>query len=100
MTAFNNTIRFNPVSGGTADFVVASAASGCTTPEQASAIDGKVYHYYAQSIDGSVWEDGFGAYIYASHKQSRTTIRLTSNNDFNKVNFALPPIVDVFPSPS
>lgn len=97
---FINLCRFNAVSAGLGDFIVASAASGCNTPENASVADGKVYYYFARASDGSgQWEYGSGAYLIATHKLVRTAITSTSDNSA-KVNFAAAPIVDVFPSPS
>lgn len=101
--SFDNLIRFNATSPGTVDFVVASAPVNCVTPEQAGAIDGKTYRYFARSADGSVWEWGSGAYVYASHTMIRTTISSTSvssitNGILDKIVFAVAPIVDVFPA--
>jgi hypothetical protein len=94
-----NICRFTAVSAGVVDFIVASAPAGKLTPEQAYVIDVKIYSYYAQSPDGSMWEMGSGSYLIATHKLVRTTIKGTSNNDQNIVNFIIPPIVDVYPSP-
>lgn len=96
--SFNNLIRFNAASPGLASYVVASAASGCVTPEQASAIDGKVYSYFARVPDGypPQAEYGTGAYSYETHSLARTTIY---SNHGRPTNFAVAPIVDVFPSP-
>jgi hypothetical protein len=94
-------IAFNATSIGTGNFVVASAYTGCMVPEQANVIDGKVYTYYAQSPDGTQWEQGSGAYSVLTHTLARTTVTGTSNGDTNTVNFAVtPPIVWVFPSSS
>jgi hypothetical protein len=94
-----NAVRFNATLAGLADFVVASAVAGHSTPEQASVTDGKIYTYYAQSADGTQWEAGTGAYAIATHTLPRTAISGTSNGDQNKLNFTTIPIVDVFPSP-
>lgn len=95
--AFTNLIRFNASAGGTADFVVASAASGCVTPEQAWALNGKVYSYFASASDGSNQaEFGTGAYSTTTHALARTTIY---SNYGAKTQFVAAPIVDVFPSP-
>lgn len=97
--SFNNLIRFNAASPGLVDYVVASAVSGCVTPEQAYAIDGKVYSYFARAPDGYYplqAEYGTGAYSYATHSLARTTIY---SNHGRPTSFAVAPIVDVFPSP-
>jgi hypothetical protein len=91
--------RFNATLNGTGNFVVASALPGCMTPEQANATDGKVYKYYAQSADGTQWEAGSGVYTISTHTLARTAIVATSNDGIDLVNFATPPIVDVFESP-
>src|SRR5258708_24359412 len=93
-----NATQFNATLAGTVDFVVASAPTGKLTPELSSVITGKVYRYYAQSADGSLWESGSGTYTISTHTLARTTIYGTSNDDTNKVSFILPPIVDVLSS--
>lgn len=97
---FNNSCRFNATSGGTGDFIVASHVTGYKTPEEALATDGKTYHYWSQSSDGLTWEEGRGAYDYATDKLARTTILANSLGTTAKIDFAAAPIVDVFPSPS
>src|SRR5258708_1250623 len=93
-----NATQFNATLAGTVDFVVASAPTGKLTPELSSVITGKVYRYYAQSADGSLWESGSGTYTISTHTLARTTLYGTSNDDTNKVSFILPPIVDVLSS--
>lgn len=99
MPVFANVCRFNAVSAGLGSFVVASAAPGCKTPAQAFPVDGRVYHFHAQSADGLQFEDGSGAYSIGAASLARTTIFFSSNSDRSAVNFTLPPQVDVFPSP-
>lgn len=95
-----NLIRFQALSGGTLDFGVGAADAGCVVPEAAYVTDGKVYTYVARSADGKQFEYGAGAYSLSTHVLARTTIYSTSNNNnTSKVDFALPPFVDVHPSP-
>lgn len=96
---YNNLVRFNANAAGTADFVVASAAPGCVTPEAAFAIDGKIYYYMAKTADGLQYEYGKGAYSYATHTLARAVLYSTSSNNL-KISFTSAPIVDVFPPPS
>jgi hypothetical protein len=90
---------FNALQFGTSDFVVASAYTDCIVPEDASVIDGKVYEYYAQTLNGGQWESGSGAYDVATHTLSRTTITASSNDDgISIVDFITTPMVYVFPA--
>lgn len=98
--SFSTAVRFNATSIGLADFVVASALAGYETPVQGSAVDGKVYGYYAQTADGIIWEAGNVTWSLAANKMVRTTIKGTSAGDQNKISFPTVPIVDIFPSPS
>ena len=97
---YDSPCQFIAAASGAADFVVSSAASDFSTPEQAGATDGKGYRYLARLPDGSVWEWGLGAYSYATHTLQRTTIYSTSIGGASPVNFAAAPIVVVFPSRS
>ena len=98
---FATKCRFYPVSGGIGDFVVDYATPGRLTPQEAFALDGKEYHYYAQDDDGN-WEEGYGKYINGTETLERTRIVKTSAEDdeLEPINFAVPPVVDVFPSPT
>jgi hypothetical protein len=100
LSLFVTTCRFNATSTGTGAFVVASAVSGHVTPDNATAVDGRVYHYYAESPDGTQWEDGSGAYTKSSHTLARTTINSNSAGSTVPISFSAVPIVDVFPSPT
>lgn len=94
---FLDTSRFIATSAGTGDFIVLSPVAGFKTPEQAFAVDGKNYHYFAQFNEQ--WEEGYGAYDWATDKLSRTKIFNTSLYTREKMNFSARPIVDVFTSP-
>lgn len=93
-------VCFNATTFGIGNFVVASAVTGYVVPESANVTDGKAYNYYARSLDGSIFEFGNGVYTIASHTLARTTIFANSNGDTSPVDFALAPIVYVFPSPT
>ncbi len=82
---------FNPTSGGTGDFVVSTAITGYQTPASASAVNGRVYSYRAQSSDLSQWEEGFGAYTTGTTTLARTTV--TASSTGSKVSFTSPPNV-------
>jgi len=96
---FDNQCRFNAVSSGIGPFVVASAVPGSITPAQALAGDGASYFYFARSANNKQWEYGHGTYTRTSPALTLTRV-VTSNSDKTlfAVNFATPPIVDVFPS--
>ena len=90
-TGFLDACGFFPAAGGTADFVVSSAATGYQTPASAGATNGAVYSYRAQSTDMSEWEIGFGAYATGTTTLARTTVVASSTG--SKVNFSSPPAV-------
>ena len=94
---FVDTSRFIAASAGTGDFIVMSPVAGFKTPEQAFAIDGKSYHYFAQFNEQ--WEEGYGVYDWATDKLFRTKIFNNSLYTKAKMNFSARPIVDVFTSP-
>lgn len=85
--------RFNPFAGGTNDFVVNTAVSGCAKPFDVGAVNAKVYRYYASN--GTQFESGFGAYNSSTQTVARTTIEASSSAG-SKVNFSSAPIVDLF----
>lgn len=85
--------RFNPFAGGTTDFVVSTALSGCAKPIELGAINAKVYRYYASN--GTQFESGFGAYTSSTQTVARTTIESSSSGGA-KVNFTTAPVVDLF----
>lgn len=95
-----NLCRWNAVSAGVGDFVVGAADTNCFTPAQMAAVDGNVYYYMAKL--GKQFEYGSGVYNSSGTILHRTTILnfSVSNHDTSPVNFASPPLVDVFPSPS
>ena len=90
---FLDACGFYATAGGTGDFVVSSAAIGYQTPASASAVNGLVYSYRAQSSDLSQWEIGFGAYATGTTTLARTTVVASSTG--SKVNFSAPPSVYV-----
>jgi len=92
-TGFLDACGFNPASGGTGDFVVSAAITGYRTPASASAVNGAVYSYRAQSSDLSQWEVGFGAYTSGTTTLARSTVGASSTG--SKVSFTAPPNVYV-----
>lgn len=94
MAAFLDGCKFQAVSSGTVDFVVASASLGAMTPAQANAVNAKPYKYYAASLDKSQWEFGEGAYTVGSVTLARTTI-LFSSTGGAKVSFTTAPVVAI-----
>lgn len=91
--AYLDSCGFNPVSSGTGDFVVSAAITGYRTPASASAVNGTVYSYRAESADRSQWEDGFGAYTSGTTTLARTTV--TASSTGSKVSFTSAPNVYV-----
>lgn len=93
-------VKFNPASGGTGDFVYASAVSGYVGPAATSPamVDGKTYRYRAESADLSQWEWGFGVYTASTQTIARTTITLSSTG--SKVSFSLAPQVGITAYPA
>ncbi|MBN9601817.1 MAG: hypothetical protein J0G33_02680 [Afipia felis] len=90
-TGYLDACGFNPVSGGTGDFVVSAAIAGYQTPASAGAVNSTVYSYRAQSSDLSQWENGFGAYTTSTTTLARTTV--TASSTGSKVSFTSPPNV-------
>jgi microcystin-dependent protein len=84
---------FIAASSGTGDFVVSVAVQGYQTPASASAVNGTVYTYRAESADKSQWEIGFGAYTSGTTTLARTTQLATSTGA--KVSFLAAPNVYV-----
>jgi hypothetical protein len=93
-------VKFNPASGGTGDFVYASAVTGYVGPAATSPamVDGRTYRYRAESADLSQWEWGFGVYTAATQTLARSTITLSSTGA--KVSFSAPPMVGIVPFPA
>lgn len=92
-------VAFNAARFGTDDFVVSSAYGLALTPELARVVNGKAYDYYAQTLDGSQFEIGSGAYSTVTHTLARTTITGSSNDDgISLVDFGSIPMVYVFSS--
>lgn len=81
---------------GKGSFSVWSAAGSAFTPAQVGTINGKTYPYYAQSTDGSQWEQGSG--VYNSGILTRATITWTSDEDALPVNFSSLCLVSMFPA--
>src|SRR5262245_22984533 len=90
MAGFVDNCVFRATSGGTANFVVASAITGGLTPANAGAVDGVTYRYRAESDDKTQWEIGSGA--VSSTTLARTTIHKSTNGNA-VVNFSAPPKV-------
>ncbi len=90
-TGYLDSCGFNPASSGTGDFVVSAAITGYQTPAGASAVNGTVYSYRAQSSDLSQWENGFGAYTVSTTTLARTTV--TASSTGSKVSFTAAPNV-------
>jgi hypothetical protein len=101
MSKFFNFCSFNATSTGAGPFVVASAVDAShATPDGAAAGDGKSYHYFAQSADGTQSEDGFGVYTKATQTLTRVVISSNSDDTTVPIAFTTVPIVDMFPNPS
>jgi hypothetical protein len=88
---------FTPTLGGATDWIVLAAVQGYKTPANASAVDGVVYYYRAESADKSEWEEGSGAYTALTTTLARTTIT-TSSNGNAKVTFSAAPTVFIVAS--
>lgn len=95
----NNICRFTATAGGVGPFVVSSAPAGHKTPSAAAAVNAKLYHYFAQSSDGLVFEEGWGTWDQAGNRLLRTDIFANSDDTEDVVDFAAAPTVDLFPSP-
>lgn len=98
--------QFTAVSNSIVDFIVSGPTVGHTAPENSNVIDGKTYTYYAVSYDAAIppnitgWEAGSGPYVVATHKLQRITITANSDGTLIPLDFPLPPIVDVYESPT
>jgi hypothetical protein len=95
---YRSLVRFVPFSGGTTAFVVNTVPSGFSSPFQLGAIDGKTYHYWAVSADGTQFENGAGVYTAATQTLTRVTISSSSAQIVGvaaAVSFTAPPTVDV-----
>jgi len=86
-----NRCIFTATTGTTADFEVASAVTGYIVPDDAGAVDGDEYHYFAQSDDLSQWEVGTGAYTTTGAVLDRVPILSSNSNAL--VNFSAAPKV-------
>jgi hypothetical protein len=100
MTTFLSPCRFNAWFNGLTDFIVKSAVAGFNTPENLNVTDQKVYRFYAENADGTVFERGSGLYDIATHTLIRQTVIENSDGTFVKIDFETPPQVTVFPSKS
>lgn len=92
--AFLNRCIWRATSGGTGDFVVASAISGYKVPEDCAnpaVVDGATYRYFAESDDKTQWEIGYGVYTTANDTLTRATVLDSSTG--SKVNFSAAPKV-------
>lgn len=93
--SFLNRVVWRASSGGTGDFVVASAITGYLVPADAlnpAVVDGDTYTYFAQSDDLTQWEIGTGTYDVASTTIFRSNI-LDSSNAGSIVTFSAAPSV-------
>ena len=95
MAAFLNACRFNPTAGGTTDWTYSSAVNGYQSPAAASAVNGRLYKYRAESGDLSQWEIGEGAWNSGTGVLSRTTVLFNSSGTTSKINFSTIPQVAV-----
>jgi len=101
---FLNYCKWNSLTGGTGNFLVGTAAATDNAgahdiPQNCSAINGKLYRYYAQSADGSQTELGRGTYSSGTPQLARTQVIANSDGTTTPVNFLTVPIVDLFPTP-
>ena len=95
MAAFLDVCRFNPSTGGTADWTYASAVTGYQSPAAAGVVNGRLYKYRAESADLSQWEVGEGAYNTSTGVLARTTVLFNSSGTTAKINFSTTPQVAV-----
>lgn len=91
MTEFVDRCKFYTQSTGTGDFVVNDNVYGYLTPADADAVDGELYSYVAETLDGLEWEIGQGTYTAATASFNRSVIK--SSNSDALVNFSTPPVV-------
>jgi hypothetical protein len=98
MTTFLSPCRFTVWLNGLSNFTVKAAVAGFGTPENLNVIDQKVYRYYAENLDGTVFERGSGLYDLLTHTLIRQTITDNSDGTSSKIDFAAAPQVTVFPS--
>jgi len=103
MALFANSVLYNPVSNGTADFVTSAAVTGFMTPALTSMQAG-VYKYRAESSDLTQWEIGEGTYTPGTQTLTRTTVLYNSagtgiaagqSGAGTKINFTAAPNVGV-----
>lgn len=90
--ALLNSVRFLASTSGLADFGDGTAYTGFRNLAAASAVNGAIYSYRAESLDRSEWEQGYGTYSSSGAVLARTTV-LQSSNAGAKVNFSASPIV-------
>jgi hypothetical protein len=104
MSAFADLVRFNPVAGGTTDWVVSSAVGGCQTPALANVQNGVSYKVYAVSNDLTQWEVSTGLYNSGTTTFPRTTVLYNSSGTGTatgqsgagtKINFSTIPQVSI-----
>lgn len=79
MAAFLDTCRFNPVAGGTGDWVYSSPVTGYQSPALAGAIHGRLYKFRAESANLTQWEETEGAYDSGTGTFPRTTVLYNSS---------------------
>lgn len=72
--AYLDGVYFRAASAGTGDFVVSAAITGYRTPADASAVNGGVYGYRAESDNLSEWEFGVTTYTVSGTSCSRTVV--------------------------
>ena len=79
---------------GTSDFTDGTALARYKNMSTAGCVNGVVYSYRAESLDGSQWEEGSGAYASGTTTLARTTVSASSNANA-KVNFSGSPRVSI-----
>jgi hypothetical protein len=102
--AFADLVRFNPVAGGTTDWVVSSAVGGCQLPSAANVLNGVAYKLYAVSTDLTQWEVVISVYNSGTTTFPRTTVLYNSSGTGTatgqsgagtKINFSTIPQVSI-----
>lgn len=95
----SNTIQFLATISGTQDFSFAQSYSLNPTPENAGAVSGKVYKYFAQDPNTGDWEKGSGVFTATgsvTFTLARTNIEWTSAENQNRFPFIAPPQVAIW----
>lgn len=95
VSIYYNRVKFNSTTSSTSDFGVGSNVSGFRTPAQASANNGDVVSYTAESADLAQWETGQGQYNTTGPKIQRTVVYESATGIGVAMNFTNPPIVRI-----